>query len=353
MKYHVPLTKFNDLQKLPKRDLEAQSQQCSRSDLWMIAERLGANIYQPETDTVSLSDKLRGKITGIPHFWSYARRITQDLGSDDCIYCEGEQLGIAVAAVAGQKKHKPKIAVHFHNINRPRGKLSLKLFKAAENIDLFIVHCRAQYEFLQNYLNLPPSKLGYFWYPTDCQFFTPGKASSNKTRPLIVSVGLENRDYRVLAAATENLDVDVKIAGFSQFTSRLPDNFPSKLPANMSNSSYTLPQLLQLYHDADIVVVCIEPSNWSAGATALIEAMACGKPIILTKTEGLKEYITDEGAIMGVKPSDPEALRQAIAHLLANPQQAQTMAEKAYQLALQRHQIEQEVEAIALMLFNL
>jgi glycosyltransferase involved in cell wall biosynthesis len=353
LKYHLPLTKFNDIERLQKRSVEAQAHKCPRNDLWMLGERLNATFYEPKSDSVSFPDQLRGKITGVGHYWEYARYLTSGLGEDDIIFGEGEQLGLAIAAVNGSKKNRSKTLVHFHNINRPRGKLSLSLYRIADKIDLFIAHSRAQLDFLQDYLHLPESKIAHLWYPTDCKFFTPGQPSPNKTRPLIVSVGIELRDYRVLATATENLDVDVKIAGFSQFTTRLAENFPETLPANMSNRSYTLPELLQLYHDADVVVVCVKPSNWSAGATALVEAMACRKPIVVTRTEGLKEYVTDSDALLSVEPEDAQGLQQAIAHLLNNPQEAEAKAEKAYQLALQRHQVEQYVETIATWMENL
>lgn len=353
MKYHVPLTKFNDLERMQTRSLEAQTQKCSRSDLWMLGERLNATFYEPESGSVSFSDQLYGKITGIAHFWKYARRVTSGLGADDFIFCEGEQLGMAIAALGANNKKRPKIVVRFHNINRPRGRLSLDLFRMVEKIDLFVAHSRAQLDFLQNYLHLPESKIGYFWYTTDCKFFTPGQPSLDKTRPLVASVGLERRDYHVLAAATESLDVDVKIAGFSQFATGLAKNFPKTMPANMSNRRYALPELLQLYRDADVVVVCVKPSNWSAGATSLVEAMACRKPIVVTRTEGLKEYLTDSDAILSVEPGDATGLQQAIAYLLNNPQEAAERAEKAYQLAIKRHQVEQQVETIATWMENI
>ena len=51
---------------------------------------------------------------------------------------------------------------------------------------------------------------------------------------MIVSVGLEQRDYRTLAAATADMDVDVKISGFSEDAEVLQRSFPDVLPANMS-----------------------------------------------------------------------------------------------------------------------
>ncbi len=353
LKYHVPLRKFNELERQQTRSLEAKSQKCPRNDVWMLGQRLDATFYEPKSGSVSFPDQLRGKITGIAHYWEYSRRVISGLGQDDFIFCEGEGLGMVIAAVSGSKKNRPKIAVRFHNVNRPRAKLALSLYRLADKIDLYVAHSRAQLDFLRDYLHLPESKIGYFWYTTDCKFFKPGQPSANKTRPLIVSVGLERRDYHLLAAATEDLDIDVKIAGFSQFASGLARNFPKTIPANMSNSYYALPELLQLYHDADMIVVCVKPSNWSAGATSLVEAMACRKPIVVTRTEGLKEYLMDADAILTVEPGDAKGLQQAISHLLNNPQEAETRAEKAYQLAIKRHQVEQQIETIATLMENI
>ncbi len=347
MKYHIPLKSTDALARLKKRSLDAQSHKFPRSDLWMLGQKLETTFYEPKIDSISLLDKIRAQIiVGEPHFWDYSRRVCDRLGQDDYIFCEGENLGIPIAAVGGAKKNKPKIAVRFHNINRPRGKLALNLVRAAEKIDLFVAHSRAQLNFLQNYLHLPESKVGYFWYSTDCKFFTPGTSSPNKTRPIVASVGLEMRDYHLLAAATENLDMEVKIAGFSQFASGMAQNFPKIIPANMSNRLYSPPELLQLYRDADVVVICVKPSNWSAGATTLVEAMACRKPIIVTRTEGLAEYLDSE-AIVTVEPGNAKKLQQAISNSIDNPQEAEARAERAYQLAIERHSIERQVETIA------
>jgi glycosyltransferase involved in cell wall biosynthesis len=160
------------------------------------------------------------------------------------------------------------------------------------------------------------------------------------------------RDYRLLAQATENLDVDVKIAGFSRFTPGLSQNFPKIMPANMSNRFYKPLELLQLYRDADVVAVCLQPSNWSAGVTALLEAMACGRPIVVTHTAGIAEYLQDTDAMKVIEPGDAQGLQQAIVHLLKHPQEAEAMAQKAHQIANQRYSIDRQIEVVANLLKN-
>ena len=112
-----------------------------------------------------------------------------------------------------------------------------------------MVNTHANQNFLCRYLNLPDSRVRFLWHPLDCDFFKPGIVSSNKTRPIIASFGLERRDYKLLAAATEELDVSVKVSGFSQFQSGIAKTFPQPMPKNMSNQYYQLPDLIQLYRD--------------------------------------------------------------------------------------------------------
>ena len=344
MKYHISLKAATDLQSIEQ---ETQASKIPQFDIGMLGQRLGATFDAPKSNPVLPQDKLRSKIAGDPEIWAFARVLASQLGQDDLIFCPGEDIGIPVATLCGDKQERPKIAVFFHNIDRPRGRIALKLFRLAERIDLFIVNCSSQLNFLRRYLNLPDSRIRLIWQPIDCNFFTPGFPSPNKTRSLIASVGLEKRDYGLLAAATKDLDVDVKISGFSKFASVTAKAFPKILPTNMSCRFYEWSEFLQLYRDADVVVVSVRENLYAAGATALLEAMACGRPIVATRTEGLVDYLLDEDAIITVEPGDTIGLQQAILHLLNNPEEAEARAQRAYQLVRERYSLENYVEMLA------
>jgi hypothetical protein len=138
------------------------------------------------------------------------------------IFCNGEDIGLPVAAVCGESSvkrsypvgNRPKIVVYFPNIDRLRHRVLLKLFGLADKIDLFMVCASPQADFLRSYLAIPESRILVLLEQTDTQFFTPGPVSGEKKRQTVVSVGLEKRDYRLLAAATADLDVEVKISVF-------------------------------------------------------------------------------------------------------------------------------------------
>ena len=91
------------------------------------------------------------------------------------------------------------------------------------------------------------------------QFFKPGPASSEKRRPLLVSAGLERRDYKILADASGDLDLDVAVTGFSTDVAAVTSSFSDKWPSNFCRRRYEWLKLARLYQDADAVVVTLFP----------------------------------------------------------------------------------------------
>ncbi|MBE9047781.1 glycosyltransferase family 4 protein [Pleurocapsales cyanobacterium LEGE 10410] len=351
MKKHIVLKDPIDFKSIEE---EFQAGQKPKFDLEVLSQRLKATFEMPKKAYRTLpQDNLRSKIMGDSESWAFARALSFRVDQDDFIYCPGEDIGIPVAALCGGKSDRPKIAIFCHNIDRPRGRAALKLFNLAKRVDLFIANSRTELNFIRNYLNVPDSQVHFVWHPIDCNFFTPGLPSPNKKRPIIASVGLEKRDYRLLAQATQDLDVDVKVAGFSQFFSRVARSFPKTMPANMSNRRYQLSEIVQLYRDADVVAICVEQNPGSYGVTTLLEAMACRRPVVATRTEGLADYFSDPDAIMTVEPGDHVGLQKAILHLLNNPQEAEERAQRAYQLVRERHNLDKFAENVAQLIESL
>jgi hypothetical protein len=78
---------------------------------------------------------------------------------------------------------------------------------------------------------------------------------------MIASVGLERRDYVTLAAAVKDLDADVRVDAWSPNARKMAKTFPAELPPNMTYCAGTPGELVQLYRDADIVVISTFPTS--------------------------------------------------------------------------------------------
>jgi glycosyltransferase involved in cell wall biosynthesis len=73
-------------------------------------------------------------------------------------------------------------------------------------------------------------------------------------------------------------------------------------------------------------LIGLAPSLWREPcATVVLEAMACGKPVIATDIGGMPDMVADEETGLLVAPNDATALSSAMARLIGDPDLAQRM----------------------------
>ncbi|OEU86202.1 hypothetical protein AN215_21145 [Streptomyces abyssalis] len=81
------------------------------------------------------------------------------------------------------------------------------------------------------------------------------------------------------------------------------------------------------YAAADLVVL---PSRWEGMALTPLEAMACGRPVVVTDVGGARESLPpQQHETCLVPPGDPDALAESVTHLLREPELREFMGEAA------------------------
>ncbi len=350
MNYHVV---FGRALNIESTQQDSQAGKCPRHALLDFSQQLKAAIHYPEAESISIIDRMRAKIIGKPEHWAMARRLSQQLTSEDTVFCVSEEVGFCVAALCGGTNGS-KITVFIHHTDRPRGRVALKLFGLASRVDLYLTQSDVKVNFLRDYLHLGSDQVQLFAVQhTDTQFFYPGSVRSDKSRPVIGGGGLEQRDYRTLAAATQDLDVDVRICAVSPDAKALKRTFPDVIPPNMAYRFYDWQELVQLYRDSDVFTITLFDHNYQAGITTLFEAMACRRPIVMTRTPGMVEDLIDSGIIVGVTPENVAELHSAIVNLLNNPDQAEAYAQRGYDLVLKSHNHNAYIQSLTTKLESL
>lgn len=345
MRYHVVLSRFIDF---PAIEAGVRQGLRPRHAMQQLADRLDAEIHWPAGQKAGVGDRIWSQLIG-RDLWGYARELAAKFSSDDVIYCPDEQIGLPLAALCSQAGRGAKLAVMVHNVDRPRTRLALRLRPAFRSATVFVSVSNRQLEFLRDGVGIDAGRTIFVADQTDLQFFHPGPPNPSKKRPLLVSAGLEKRDYDVLAEAVSGLDLDVCLTGFSADSAAGSSRFPEVWPANFLRKRYEWTELSELYRDADAVVVTLLPNIYAAGVTTMIEGMASGRPIIVTRTEGLEGYLDDRDALTVVPPLDAAALRTAIEDLLQSPEKAARGA-RAAEIASKLYGSETHVENIAAIL---
>ncbi|MDO5710904.1 MAG: glycosyltransferase family 4 protein, partial [Micrococcales bacterium] len=100
-------------------------------------------------------------------------------------------------------------------------------------------------------------------------------------------------------------------------------------------SGVTDAELAALLASAEIVCV---PSRYEGFSLPAVEAMACGTPVVASRAGALPEVLGEDGsAARLVPPGDAQALRTAIARLLADPAERRRMGRAGRERAVQRY----------------
>jgi glycosyltransferase involved in cell wall biosynthesis len=344
MNYHVAFGRVWDFEALAEDSAEGTA---PRHVIFDLARRIGADCHVPNYEP-NWTDRLRAKLVNSPEQWALARNLADRLTANDVVYCTGEDIGLPLATCCNAK-NLPRIVMFLHAGHKVRNRLLLAMGNGGKKIALFVTNCEAQVRFLLE-LGVEIDRIHFLLEQTDTTFFSPGSNAPQSrlptARPIIASVGLEFRDYRTLAAATFDLDVDVRISGFSKDVAAMAQSFPEVMPDNMDRCFYSWPDLAQLYRDADLVVVSLFPADGTSGVTTLLEAMACRCPVIATETIGLVDYLNEPGTVTTVPMGDVDRLRTAIKTLLADRGAADRQAEAGYQRVQRDHRPEPYIETL-------
>lgn len=91
---------------------------------------------------------------------------------------------------------------------------------------------------------------------------------------------------------------------------------------------------------ADLVV---HPSHHEAFSQVMVEALAMGKPLVITDVSGVRDVVQDGRSALVVPPADPGALAEAITRLLERPEEAAAMGARG------REQVRRELDIRAIV----
>jgi glycosyltransferase involved in cell wall biosynthesis len=165
-----------------------------------------------------------------------------------------------------------------------------------------------------------------FWHPSEILEQT----SANEG--FVLSVGSDRmRDYATLTSAIDSIPL--------RLVTRLG------LPAEAERSNIQVlsrlewPELRRLYQQARFVVTPVKDQPRDSGHSATLQAMACGKAVILSDTTGLwdRENMRHGETCYLVEPGNPTAMRAAIQHLWSNPLEAARIGANARRLVIEKY----------------
>lgn len=349
-------------------DAQRDTREGPRRDYDVLADRLRATILDSAETRRSAVARFIARVLGAPasQAWAAFRRRS----AFDVIVTDGEHVGIPLGLLLRLTRSNVRHVTIGHRLSTPKKRLFFTLLGAHRRIDRIAVHSRRQLDFAATSLLIGRDRLALIPYQVDTTFWAPTGAPEER---LVVSAGLEHRDYETLFRAADGLDAKVVIGAASRWSrhTAAKDN----LPPNVTLGEYSYQELRDLYARAAVVVVPLADVDNQAGVTTILEAMAMGKAVVVTqslgqtdvvldrrsyarpplrpRTKGLARTIAEEMGLpiepngFYVAPGDVDALRRAIAYLLDHAEDRRRLGRAGRHLAESLFSVEQFAERMS------
>ena len=281
----------------------------------------------------------------------HAAAALRALADHNVLFSDGEHVGIPLALAMRTLGLKTPHLVIGHHLTTEAKTRFFRTLRAHTGMSRILVHSSRQRELAWRTLGIPAQKLVYVPYYADTDFWRP--AGGEDARPLVVAAGREHRDYATLASACAGLDVRVFVAAGSVHSPAASSRNPARWPDNVESGFADYRALRDLYRRASVVVVPLVETDFQAGVTTVLEAMATGKPVVVTRTRGHAGVVHDGVTGLCVNPNDPSEMKDALEHLLAHPADRRRIGEAAREAAVTAYSVEAYAQNLAAHLADL
>jgi len=192
-----------------------------------------------------------------------------------------------------------------------RGYAKSRILRAIDGLDHLFFSGEVDREVAIEMYGIPRDKTTYYPFGIDADFWRP--APEQVAHAGVLSIGSDpSRDFETLI----NADIDGPVRIITRLNVTAPTNRPNIeiVRGSLFGSEITDVMLRELYQQAQCVVVPLKDVWQPTGCSVSLQAMACGKPVVISKIKGLWDQNlmqSGENCIL-VPPHDPQALSEAV-----------------------------------------
>lgn len=298
----------------------------------------------PRQDYVEIARQLGGRLAGYDlcdtawYRWvrQIERRIRLDLveaasaarqcSKHNVILSTSEKIAIPLAVLLSITKCKTPHIVIAHKLSSGLKTYLFRILQIHETFSHVICVCRAQADYAVNQLGIPESRVDFVYDKVDHRFFHPLKVN---TGDYILAIGQEQRDYKTLLRAIAGAGIKLVVVASSPWsTSQIRMDEIGEVSI-LSHIPYQ--ELRILYAQARLVVIPLFAVDYAAGVNAALEAMAMAKPLIISRTRGITDYVVHNETGLYVSPGDAAELRDTVLSLCGQANELKRLGTNARQ----------------------
>ncbi|WP_078312485.1 MULTISPECIES: glycosyltransferase family 4 protein [unclassified Mycobacterium] len=267
--------------------------------------------------------------------------------ASDVVFCYDERTGVPAAAAAAIGMSPPVVTgVGWltEPADSPPVHRGLARHTLARSAAVFS-QSPPQVELLARAWGVDDSRLYFAPVGIDTDFYRVQPWEGTAT-PLVVSAGEDvHRDHALLVQAV--LTARERCPSLSlELATALPVSAPPGVVTLHTERLYG--RMRDLYRRSTVVAIAVRPNVITgSGLTVALEAMASGRPVVMTDNPGISHYVRHNVDGILVPPGDPDTFARAIAELACDPDRARALGEAGAQRARAEFSSERMAEHFA------
>jgi glycosyltransferase involved in cell wall biosynthesis len=222
---------------------------------------------------------------------------------------------------------KNRLVCTFHGVQSET--MHFASYPKIQNLDAAVVVANNMVEFFQTLLG--KDRVWCIPHGVDTTFWQPAETKSRNDAAQILFVGSHLRDFDVLHRVIQIVNERDPSIRFHAVVSK---DHAAALQDLKCLTNYSLIDDLELrclYQTSD-VFLC--PLLQCTASNSLLEALACGVPILVTDTGGVRDYVSEQSAFL-TPAGDAEEMARALLSLIGDRQRLLEMSIASRKRALE------------------
>jgi glycosyltransferase involved in cell wall biosynthesis len=177
----------------------------------------------------------------------------------------------------------------------------------------------------------PRARVRRVVWSADTVYYPPSTGAGT----YFAATGVTQRDYAVLLSAARAVPFPFVVLGPVEWQAQAPANVTWRVhDRQQPHATIDDDELRTLYHGARAILIPLRPDpDDASGFTNLLEAIACGRPVVMTRTGALDLTPAALGIGYDVKPGDAAGWIAALQKLASEPETAARLGARSAELA--------------------